>query len=211
MIAVITGDIINSQSIAAHTWLQQLRAVLNELGREPETWQIYRGDSFQLEIPAAATALEKAMLIKASIKMLKDIDVRLAIGIGEKSHASDKVTESNGDAFVHSGTLFERLRKEKQTIAVKTPWPGFDEEINPGLGLACAVMDRWLPNYAEVMRYTLLNGNLTQKELGKVMDIAQNTVSDRQSRAYKDELLNYENLFSKKVIQNIARPVDTGV
>jgi hypothetical protein len=205
MIAVITGDVINSKSTAPQLWLQRLRDTLNELGSEPRSWQIYRGDSFQLEIAAPQDALEKAMLIKAGMKILRDIDVRLAIGIGEKSYAADKVTESNGEAFVNSGTLFEQLRKEKITITVKTPWQEFDEEMNISLGLACAIMDRWLPNYAEVMRYTLMNRDLTQKKLGEVMKIAQNTVSDRQSRAYKDELLNFEKLFRKKLMQYIVQ------
>jgi len=199
MIGVITGDIMNSKSVPTPVWLEPLRAMLAELGREPEQWQVYRGDSFQLEVADATSLLEKAMLIKAGIKMLKNLDVRLGLGIGAKSYSANKVTESNGDAFVFSGTVFETLRKEKRTMAVRSPWSYFDEEINVGLSLACAIMDRWLPNYAEVMRFTLLNRELTQEKLGKIMNIAQNTVSDRQSRAFKDELLSFETLFRKKV------------
>lgn len=203
MIGIITGDVINSKSVEAPVWLNRLKQTLNELGREPETWQIYRGDSFQLEISAAEDSLEKAMFIKAGMKMLKNMDVRLAIGIGEKSHHADRITESNGEAFVNSGEVFEHLRKKKQTMALKTPWPEFDEEFNAGLGLACAIMDRWLPSYAEAMRYTLVHRDLTQEKMGKVMNIAQNTVSERQSRAYKDELLNFEGLFRRKLLQKI--------
>ncbi|MBN1378676.1 MAG: transcriptional regulator [Gammaproteobacteria bacterium] len=210
MIAVITGDVMNSKMSDTRVWLRQLKGVLSELGSEPKNWQIYRGDSFQLEIPDAADALEKAILIKASMKMLKNIDVRLAIGMGAKTYTADKITESNGDAFVNSGTVFEQLRKDKLTMAVKSPWQDFDAEINIGLRLACAIMDRWLPNYAEVMRYTLMNRDLTQKKLGKAISIAQNTVSDRQSRAYKDELLDFEKHFRSKVTQYLAQSTAKG-
>ncbi len=199
MIGVITGDVINSKRTGAQVWLKSLKTVLGELGREPQGWQIYRGDSFQLEIPSAANVLEAAVLIKASMKTVKGIDVRMGVGIGEKSYQGDKVTESNGEAFVNSGQVFDRLQRHKVNLAIKSPWTAFDEEINVMLKLALTFMDRWLVNYAEVIRYSLLYRALSQTELGAKIHIAQNTVSDRQTRAHKDELLAFLALFKKKL------------
>ncbi|MCP5273978.1 MAG: transcriptional regulator [Burkholderiales bacterium] len=200
-IAVITGDVISSKTVATEAWLTQLKSVLNGLGQEPQNWQIYRGDSFQLEIASAETVLEAALLIKATLKTVKGIDVRMGIGIGTKSYAATQVTESNGEAFVYSGEAFESLAKQKMTMAIKSPWPEFDEEINVLLKLALTFMDKWLVNYAEVIRASLLHKTLSQKELGAKMHIAQNTVSDRQSRAHKEEVLAFERLFRKKITQ----------
>jgi len=52
MIAVLTGDLINSRDIAAVHWMPLLKGALAEYGSEPNTWEICRGDSFQLETKA---------------------------------------------------------------------------------------------------------------------------------------------------------------
>src|SRR5687768_12105756 len=105
MISVITGDIINSKRIKPSTWLKALKKDLNSWGDTPKQWEIYRGDSFQLEIKNAADALTAAIQLKTTIKSLKGVDVRMAIGIGEKNHNARNITESNGSAFIHSGEL----------------------------------------------------------------------------------------------------------
>src|SRR5680860_726664 len=115
MIAIITGDIINSRNVDAQKWMPELKTVLNKYGSEPKTWEIYRGDSFQIET-LPIDALKAAILIKSTIKQFKALDVRLAIGIGEKTYESEKITESNGSAFVYSGEAFEKLKKQTLSI-----------------------------------------------------------------------------------------------
>lgn len=75
-------------------------------------WEIFRGDQFQLEVKNPENSLLVAIQIKALMKSLK-LDVRMSIGIGEKTHNSKKISESNGTAFINSGELFERLKKKK--------------------------------------------------------------------------------------------------
>ena len=50
MIAVITGDIINSKKSSPKLWLEALKTILNNYGSSPLVWEVYRGDSFQLEV-----------------------------------------------------------------------------------------------------------------------------------------------------------------
>ena len=116
MTGIITGDIINSKKSDPKQWLNALKTILNSYGKSPLTWEIYRGDSFQLEVNPNL-ALEACILIKATIKQFENIDVRLAIGIGEKEYHSESITESNGSAFVNSGECFENLKKT--TLAIK--------------------------------------------------------------------------------------------
>ena len=127
MIAIITGDIINSRSEDVNLWLPKLKEELNKIGKEPKYWEIYRGDSFQLQT-TPMKALLIALNLKATIKQFKTLDVRMAIGIGTISYQVEKITESNGEAFINSGECFENLKK--QTLAIKSPWPAFDETIN---------------------------------------------------------------------------------
>ena len=50
MTSVITGDIINSKNVEPKIWLPLLKDALNFLESDTRLWEIYRGDSFQIEL-----------------------------------------------------------------------------------------------------------------------------------------------------------------
>jgi hypothetical protein len=197
MIGVITGDIINSRKYNSNLWLPALKQTLSKYGKEPEVWEIFRGDSFQLEIPKAELSLHAALRIKATIKQIKGLDVRMAIGIGDKNYSPGKISESNGTAYVYSGEEFEKL---KQSIAVKTPWQDFNNEINIYLSLALITMDGWPPAAAKTM-YTVLeiDTQMTQAELGEKLGIKQSGASQRLARAHYKEIIEFEKVFCEKI------------
>jgi hypothetical protein len=199
MISVITGDIINSRKTSPQVWLKFLKAELNTFGKSPGNWEIYGGDTFQLRIDDPLKALTSAIRLKAVIKMQKALDVRIAIGIGDITFRSDKVTECNGPAFIHSGEKFKTLKKEKQKLAVRSDWPDFDSTINLCLKLGMIAMDRWSVNSAEIVALALLNPQASQSELGKAFKIKQNAVSTRLARAHFDELMELNELYKNKL------------
>jgi len=191
MTSVITGDIINSQKSSPEKWLESLKSILNHYGKTPSQWEIYRGDSFQLEIKPEL-ALETCILIKATIKQFEDIDVRLAIGLGDKNYDSDKITESNGSAFVNSGECFENLKKT--TLAIKSPFEAFDTSINIMLDLAQLTINNWSSTSANLIKIALKNPNLNQNQIAEILKKTQGNISQGLKRAGFDEiqkLLNY--------------------
>lgn len=200
MIAVIKGDIISSRKIKnPEVWLLPLKNLFNEWGRTPEQWELVWGDSFQLEAGQPGEALGKAFLIKALIKKTGIIDVRMTIGIGHKTYTGARISESNGEAFIHAGEKFEELEKEKNNLLLKSPWPDFDEEINLYLRLTSLFMDNWTAASAELVEIVLREPSLTQKEIGERLGIRQNSVSGRWKRAHIDELLAVEQIYRKKM------------
>ena len=199
MIAVITGDIINSKKLNPKKWLKPLKAELDTIGPGPKCWEIYRGDSFQLMMTNPEDVLATAIKIKATLKSISNMDVRMAIGIGTKTHSAQKVTESNGTAFIHSGEKFEMLKKEKQNLAVKSDWPEFDKEMNLYLKLALIAMDNWTVNAAEIVKTTMENPDKLQEELGKIVGIKQNAISNRLKRAYYDEIMEVNEMYKSKL------------
>lgn len=205
MTSVITGDIINSRRTTNPSgWLTALKKALSEYGKSPGTWEIYRGDSFQVEIKDATSSFLAAIKIKASIKAFTNLDVRMAIGIGKKTFKALKITESNGDAFVNSGEMFESIKKNKQTLGIKTPWPEMDKELNLILSLASIAMDKWTPSSAELVKLSLQLNTSSQKILGRKLKIGQSSVSERQARAYYKEMMDAEDFFSLKLKQQIS-------
>ncbi|MCP9751227.1 SatD family protein [Ferruginibacter sp. HRS2-29] len=205
MIGVITGDIINSREADnQQEWLVPIKKVFNQFGKTPKTWEIFRGDSFQLEVEKPEDTFWAAILIKASIRSVRSLDVRMAIGIGEKSHDAARISESNGEAFIHSGEKFENLKKQKQNLAVKTPWPDFDQQFNLMISLASIAMDKWSQSSAELIALSLQHKELSQKELGEKIAIGQSSVSERQKRAHFEEVMELENFYRQQITNRLG-------
>lgn len=200
MTSIITGDIIKSRGQKdPEVWLTNLKSALTYLEVEDKHWEIYRGDSFQIEIKDITRSFEAAIYIKAAIKMIKGLDVRLAIGIGEKTYQGKDVTESNGEAFVFSGETFETLKKEKLNLKVKTKSQLLNDELNLYFKLALISMDRWTVNSAEIVKLTLENPKALQEDLAKLIGTNQNAISKRIKRANLDEILALNNMYIKKI------------
>jgi hypothetical protein len=183
MIAIITGDVVNSKKVNPTVWMEELKFILSEFGENSQDWEIYRGDEFQLEITNYKEALPAAFLIKSYLKS-KNISVRLAIGIGDKSFESNKILERNGSAYSFSGMLLERIKKEKVTLAVQSKNKEKDETINLMLQLTNSLMDNWLSSSAELVYLQLINQEKSQKELGQILQISQAAISKRTKRSH---------------------------
>lgn len=186
MIAVITGDIVNSRVVNAEMWLKELKHALSFYGKEWKDWEVYRGDSFQLKIEVEK-ALVAAIRIKSIVKQIKELDVRIAIGIGEIDFEADRVTESNGSAFSLSGECFENLKKSK--LQVKSPWRDFDYSINLMLDLAALTMDNWTSISAQFIFIALTYPELNQVELAERLNKkSQGTISEGLKRGGYEEI-----------------------
>lgn len=200
MVAIITGDIINSEKHQVSKWLGVLKQYLSRLGSTPTEWEIYRGDEFQLKIPSEK-ALEVAIHIKALIKSIKGLDVRMGIGLGEITFVGVGVSESNGTAYQRSGRTLETVKGNKLTLMMATGNQYYDETLNLMLKLSLDFMDAWSIVSAEIVALALENPNASQKEIAKKLGIQQSAVSQRQKRARLDlvfELLKYYEATVKK-------------
>ena len=200
MTSILTGDIINSRKKDDNFWLETLKEALSTFGDSPKFWQIYRGDSFQLEIENCENAFYAALKLKSHLKSTVDIDVRIGIGIGEKEFNTPEITASNGEAFINSGYAFDTYLK-KQTIAIKTPWQEVDAELNIAFDLALLTMDSWTKNSAEVFKISLESKNSTQNEIAAILGITQGRVSERQKRAGFEPITKLEKRFRKIINQ----------
>ncbi|MBF4491967.1 MULTISPECIES: SatD family protein [unclassified Flavobacterium] len=203
MTSVITGDIIDSRKQKSKDWVEDLKKILSPFGETPSQWEVYRGDEFQIEIKNPQEALLSAILIKAHLKA-KKLDARMSIGFGDKTHSAEKISESNGTAFIHSGELFETLKKQKVTLAMRTGDYSIDEKINLMLQLALTFMDSWLVQAAEFVAVAIENPTLSQEELGQKLGINQAAVSRRQKRAQFDLVMNLDRYFRAQIKQITA-------
>ena len=200
MTSIITGDIINSQSVKLpQDYLEKIRPALQSLGEEQSDWEIFRGDSFQIEIKDPLQVFWQCIYIKACLKTMKELDARMAIGIGEKSYEAKTISEANGSAFIRSGEVFEKLKREKTNLLINTGNSTLDEELNVYFQLTLIAMDHWTPNSAEIVKLSLENPEMNQQQLGELIGIKQNTVSERQKRASLSQLADFNKIFQQKI------------
>ena len=197
--SVITGDIIKSRDAENSEWISSLKDALKTLSTDDSYWEIYRGDSFQIEIKDIYKSFEAALYIKANIKMIKGLDVRMAIGIGDKSFKGKKVTESNGEAFRFSGETIESLKKEKLNLKIKTKNETINNELNLYFKLALLSIDNWTTNSAEIVKLSLEHPNKFQKDLAKLIGTNQDAISKRIKRASLDEILELNEMYKQKI------------
>lgn len=196
MVSIITGDIVNSRAIDTQLWLQALKEALAKYGKEPHKWEIFRGDSFQLEVNPEY-ALEAVVVLKATIKQFKELDIRTAIGVGEKTYTADKITESNGTAFIRSGECFEQLKK--QTLAINTPSNEQNLILNLMFELASLTIDDWSPTSALIIKTALENPNVNQKELATILGMRQSNISRGLKRGGYDEIMKLNEYYKKNI------------
>ena len=198
MIVIITGDIINSRKLPSQMWMEDFKKVFQKFGKSPNNWEIYRGDEFQLEIKNPTEALSAALFIKVFLRSIQ-LDARMSLGFGEKNYEAQKITESNGDAFIRSGELFETLKKQKVNLAVNSGNADFDEEMNLMLRLSLSFMDNWLQQSAEFILAAIENPSSSQEEIGTKLGINQAAVSRRQKRANYDLVKELDSFYRKKI------------
>lgn len=199
MVAIITGDIVGSSKVSPDIWLKVLKKELNKIGKNPATWQIYRGDSFQLLVKNPMEALHHAINIKAAFKQIAPLDIRMSIGIGTKTFDAPKITECNGSAFENSGERFENLKKESLNLAIKSPWNEFDIDMNLYIKLALVIMNNWTENAAGIMKLSMEHPELSQQQLGDLLHLKQNSISRRLKRAYQTEILEVMEMYVYKL------------
>lgn len=197
MVAILTGDIINSRQLPAKNWLAALKKSLETIADE-KAWEIFRGDSFQIQ-SSVQDALQNAIYLKACIRSVKGVDVRIGVGIGETQFSATKITESNGEAFIFSGETLDELKKDRLTLAIQSPWQQFDYEINISIRLALIAMNNWSPISAEMVKRFIENKGISQNELAELSKKSQSSVSEALKRAHLNEILELENLYRKKV------------
>ncbi len=141
------------------------------------------------------------LAIKSLIKTYENLDVRIAIGIGEEQFLSEKITESNGTAYVNSGRLLNELKLQGRTLAIKTPDEKIDRDLNIVFRWCSVDFDNWTVAVAEIIHQFIMNSDITQEDLARKLNITQSSVSQRSKRANLDLIKETDLYFRKKIVE----------
>lgn len=207
--AIITGDIVNSTKLS----VEDREIMLNNLQRIPEVLspvqkvsiEIFRGDSFQLGISDATSALRCALAIRAWLRChrvypSKVLDARLAIGIGTLDYESNTLSTSDGEAYRLSGRLLDDMSKSR--LEIKTPWHEVNEELKLPTAFADDIVSSWSQSQSKIILRSLITSK-NHVELSQELGITRQMV-DKSLKASKYELIaayikRYEYLITKNL------------
>lgn len=187
---IITADIIGSTSIDADA-RGELPELINQLTDELQEVsqiqvEIFRGDSFQVMVQDVEKTPLVAVLLRAGLRKselrskTKILDARMAIGIGKVSYINEKITLSDGEAFILSGREFDELGKRK--LSILTP----SEDVNAELRVETAFLDdvisHWTRRQSECI-YNALLTNAKQYQLASDDNTSRQNVGKKLSAA----------------------------
>lgn len=159
MHAIVTGDLVNSRSIESRIWLDVLQDTLAKYSKK---FDIFRGDSFQAELELD-NCLEAVFYIKARIKCIPNLDVRMGLGIGGIDFIDEHIKNSTGISFVYSGEAFDTLNKD--FFAVKSANSEWDLLTNTMLSIAIELANNWTVNMSETVAAYIEYRLFNQQEL----------------------------------------------
>lgn len=188
MKGIITADVVGSTKIpqdqrgilpeVLHKLVSQLQVIC------PLRLEIYRGDSFQVEVeryevtPLLAALLRIGMVSK-SINKASRLDARMSIGIGEVSYAGESLGQSDGEAFVLSGRMFDSLGKSR--LKITTP----QETTNEELSVLSIILDDLISGLtiaqSKVVFEYLYYPDIKQKAIAEMLNVKPQVVN----KAYK--------------------------
>lgn len=199
MVAVITGDIVNSREGEASEWLETLKGALYRYGEPLKDWEIFRGDSFQLKT-SVELSLEACVYIKACIKEHSSLDVRMAIGIGEIKSPAGKISEDQGDAFYRSGHCFENLKSTH--LAINTGNEKDDTILNLMFKLGLLTFDTWTKVDAVTLKTALMYPEDTQKDIAKRLGKSPSTISFTLQKTGFKEVLKLIEFYNQLLVKS---------
>lgn len=197
MKAVITADIINSTKLdnnSTNLVIDNLHRLIKELKNTQfninNSFAIKRGDSIQGEVEAK-DALRIALLIKMAVNKIHlkttennrliNVDIRISIGIGNIT-SNKTINESTGEAYINSGRTLERMKKEKRKLTITSPNQELNTELNTAFKLLEVIMERWTIASTNILYHLLLQRNIVEVELAKILKVRQSSINQTKKR-----------------------------
>lgn len=186
LIAVITGDLVNSTGVSDPVgFRRRLEALLLTMETSyGAVTSIYRGDGFQLALPAATDAFEVALLIRAGLVASSSSasdrwDARLAIALG----ATDlPLTDANSRVHVASGRMLDTLDKDRLTVVLDEQAAGLQPMASLAALFVDDIVNGWTAREAEILLDYLLHRDAQQK-IADRMGVSRPTVTLALQRA----------------------------
>lgn len=207
MIAVLTGDLVNSTKMANETYsdvinslkecLQDAHIKYNAIG------EIYRGDEFQIQYPKPIYALKSTLLIKLALHLSKfspkPIQCTLSLAYGTHSVYDKKPNTSSGPVFIESGRGLEKTQRGELSIHFA--------QINNNSDILLLtqflnhLLNRLTKTQAELLYKYIENDFAEHKKMADITGTTRQNISNRLGNIGAFLIRDYIEVINNKVMQ----------
>ena len=205
---IITGDIVNSTKIAAQWREDMVNAIYSAVSDFAATTtvrvEMYRGDSFQVEVGDIRHVLTVALAIRTKLRAAtpsseKMWDARISIGIGEVTYETTSVVMCDGEAYRLSGRGLDRLGKRR--LALSFPLA----RLNDAMGLVTRFAD-YIISTMSSKQSAVVNQFLIckrkQKDVAEILGLSQQNLQKLWTTSQGQLILEYIEFFKNIIEQN---------
>ena len=205
---VITGDIVGSQQLTGsqyRTVLTQLERSLTALCTEYSgSFDIFRGDAFQVQLTEPEHSMKVATALRLSLKAGEvSADIRQSVGLGTAADRWSSPNRSNGEAFVLSGNGLDAMKSER--LSVRSVSSDLDERI----GLLTRFLDVQLTGLtsvqSSVLKCFLLSSDKSHEALASTLNKSRSNVTRILLAANYHLVTDYLEYFYRHVVRESQR------
>lgn len=206
MIAVLTGDIVNSTKMSNETYsdvIKSLKAFLNEVNEKYDAiGEIYRGDEFQIQYPDPVYALKSTLLIKLALHLSrfspKPIQCTLSLAYGSHNIYDEKPNTSSGPVFIESGRGLEKTQRGE--LSIRFSHESDECEINLLTQFLNHLLNRLTRTQAELLYQYIESSFAEHKKIADITGTTRQNISNRLGNIGAFLVRDYMEVINKKII-----------
>ena len=205
MIAVLTGDIVNSTKMPNQTYIKVINS-LEDFLREVNikfnaTGEIYRGDEFQIQYPDPIYALKSALLIKLALHISKfspkPIQCTLSLAYGDHEIYAKKPNTSKGSVFIKSGRGLKKTQRGELSLR-------FDKEADNNEVILLTqflnhLLNRLTKTQTELLYQYIESDFAEHKKIADITGTTRQNISNRLSNIGAFLVRDYMEVINNKV------------
>ncbi len=205
MIAVLTGDIVNSTKMSNEIYsgvIKSLKTFLNEANeKHGAIGEIYRGDEFQIQYPDPLCALKSTLLLKLALHLSKfspkPIQCTLSLAYGSHNVYDDKPNTSSGPVFIESGRGLEKTQRGELSLRLEHQSDEF--EIKLLTQFLNHLLSRLTKTQAELLYQYITSNFAEHKKIADITGTTRQNISNRLGNIGAYLVRDYMAAINKKV------------
>ena len=206
MIAVLTGDLVNSTKMSNATYTEvtnSLKGFLQDVNDKYRAiGEVYRGDEFQIQYPDPAHALKSALLIKLALHLSKSspkpIQCTLSLAYGAYDIYDNTPNTSSGPAFIESGRGLEKAQRGEFSLRFQQESDNDDVQLlNQFLN---HLLNRLTKTQAELLYQYIESDFVEHKKIADITGTTRQNISNRLGNIGAFLVRDYMAVINKKVI-----------
>ncbi len=205
MIAVLTGDLVNSTKMTSSTYSQvtkQLQSLLNDANNKfLAIGEIYRGDEFQIQYPTPLYALKSVLLIKLALHFsaasTKPIQCSLSLAYGNHDIYDTKPNTSSGPVFIASGRGLDKTPRGELSLS-------FEAQHNRDKTLLLTkflnhILNRLTKSQAELLYQYIQHDFTDHSTMAEITTTSRQNISNRLSNIGASLVKDYMKAINEQV------------